>query len=134
MAQSDQEQAVNWLDRAKLAYKSIPEHDRHEVYVPYGVPFLNLQGFNFSGANLKHANLTDADLTSASLAGADLTGANLTNTTLTGTNLTDTILTDTILTGADLTGAVIDQTAVPPNGWERDDNSGQLKRESVAQG
>ena len=129
MAQSDQKQAVNWLDRAKLAYKSIPEHDRHEVYVPHDIPFLNLQGFNFSGANLKHANLTDADLTSASLAGADLTGADLTNTTLTDTNLTDTIL-----TGADLTGAVIDQAAVPPSGWERDDNSGQLKRESIAQG
>lgn len=135
MAQSDQKQAVNWLDRAKQAYKSIPERDRHRAYVPHGVPFLNLQGFNFSGANLKHAKLASADFTSASLAGADLTGADLTGVNLTGadltnTNLIDTNLTDTILTGADLTGAVINSTAVPPNGWERDDTSGQLKRES----
>jgi len=127
MAQWDNDQAANWLDRAKQAYKSIPEHDRHEVYAPHGVPVLNLQGFNFSGANLKHVNLAGANLTEVNLAGADLTGANLTNA-----NLTDANLADTILTRADLNGAIINQTVEPPDGWELDNDSGRLMRASVA--
>jgi Pentapeptide repeats (8 copies) len=127
MSQWDKKQAVNWLDRAKHAYRNIPEHDRHEAYAPHGVPLLTLQGFDLSGANLKHVNMADADLTGANLAGADLTGANLTNA-----NLTDANFADTILTGADLNGAIINQNVAPPDGWERDNNSGRLTQASVA--
>lgn len=121
MAQWDKTQAGGWLAKAGLAYKSIPDHERREVYAPAGVPVLTLQGFDFSRANLERANLAGADLTGASLAGADLTSADLTSSIL-----TDADLTDAVFTGADLTGAVIGETAALPAGWQRDDESGRV--------
>jgi hypothetical protein len=122
MAEWDKKQAADWLDRARLAYQSIPDHDRREAYAPGGVAALTLQGCGFSGANLQHARLGGADLTGVSLAGADLSGADLTNS-----NLTDADLTGAVLTGADLTGAVIGPGATPPSGWLRDDATGLLR-------
>jgi len=133
MAQWDKKQAVDWLDRARLAYESIPDHDRHDAYCPGGVPMLTLQGFDFSDANLKHAKLARADLSGANLARANLTDADLTNSTLTDADLTGAVLADADLTGADLTGAVVGPTAALPGGWVRDEESGQLRWASVAQ-
>jgi len=123
IAQWDNAQAVDWVNKAKQAYLDIPDPERRQVYSPNGVPMLNLQGFDFSNANLRNVNLADADLTIVNFTNADLTGANLTNTTLTNATLTDAIFAD-----ADLTGAVIEETAVLPTGWERDSDSGRLKR------
>jgi hypothetical protein len=121
MAQWDKEQAVDWLDEARGAYKDIPDDDRREVYAPGGVPVLTLQGFDFSRANLQRANLHGADLAGASLAGTDLSGADLSNAIL-----TDADLTDAVFAGADLTDAVIGRTAALPAGWRRDDESGRV--------
>jgi hypothetical protein len=68
----------------------------------------NLNGANLNGAELIHADFIHADLTGASLFGADLTGADL--------------------TGADLRGAIWSPDAVVPPGWQRDADSGCLKR------
>ena len=75
------------------------------------------------GADLTGANLTGADLTRAGLTGADLTGAGLFDADLASANLTGTDL-----TGADLLGACWPPDAVIPVGWQRDADSGRLRR------
>ena len=108
-----------------------------------------LMGANFtradlSGAIVGHANLTGAILTDARLAaaplhasttrtlvigvGATLSGSDLTRATLTGADLTGADVTGVRLTGADLTGALWPPGAVVPDGWQRDADSGGLKR------
>lgn len=89
-------------------------------------------------ADLSDADLSDADLTGAYLSGAVLTGAYLTQADLTGTDLTGTDLTGATLSGAyltraDLSGADLTNTlwlpaGIVPEGWERDTDSGRLKR------
>ena len=71
------------------------------------------------GAYLVGAVLTDADLTQAHLAGA---------------NLTDTTLNREALVGADLTGAFMLSDAGVPEGWQRDTDSGRLKRADISSG
>jgi tetratricopeptide (TPR) repeat protein len=130
MAKWDKEQAVRWLDQARRSYESIPENDdRRQAYVSDGVALLSLQGVDYSDTNLGQADLARADLTGANLTRADLTGANLGNS-----NLTDAELHDAVLDGADLTGALIGPAAVPPQGWERDQDSGRLKQVNVPGG
>jgi len=89
-------------------------------------------------ADLSYANLTDAHLTNATLvaaglvrtdlSGADLFGANLTSAALVGSDLTRADITRTDLTHADLTGARLSPDAVVPAGWQRDIDSGRLKK------
>jgi len=98
----------------------------------------NLRSANLTSANIGGSSLADADLTGADLSGADigdtmLTGANLTVTQLNGAMLKDANLTGanlalTQLTGAELTGANWPLVANVPEGWQRDTDSGRLKR------
>jgi hypothetical protein len=86
-------------------------------------------GAILTGAFLAISDLTDADLTRADLTDADLTDARLTDSDLTDANLTGT----TTLTGATFTGADLDRALWPPDvtvpeGWQRDADSGRLKR------
>ena len=103
---------------------------------------------SFIGADLTRAHLAFANLTQTVLAYADLTGASLVGAYLTEANLTEANLTQTVLAYADLTGASLvgadlaeadftdaDLTrahwppaAVVPQGWQRDTDSGRLKR------
>ena len=86
------------------------------------------------GADLTRAHLADAVLAGANLAGADLTSADLADADLTsadlrgGSVLTRAILGAANLRGANLTGAFMAPDAVIPAGWQRDTDSGQLKR------
>jgi uncharacterized protein YjbI with pentapeptide repeats len=73
-------------------------------------------------------------LTEAYLGGADLTEAVLYAADLTGASLRDANLTRANLTGADLTGAVWGLDQEVPEGWQRDTNSGRLKRVSANTG
>jgi hypothetical protein len=73
---------------------------------------------NFIHARLLHTDLTEADLTGANLTDADLSTADLTNAKLTGVTLTN----------ADLTDVLFPATETIPEGWERDSDSGRLKR------
>ena len=57
-----------------------------------------------------------------------LTGAILKRANLTGANLTHADLTDANLTNAKLTGARWPWHATVPEGWQRDTDSGLLKR------
>ena len=114
---------------------------------------------NLAGADLTHADLTRALLFNASFAGAGLLSADLTDADLTGTNFTDALLNDANLTRADLTqakltrvdltgatltgatfvradltGALLSPDAVVPDGWQRDADSGRLKRSDTSSG
>ena len=121
-----------------------------------------LRNADLSGANLAQADLVGADLTGANLAGADLTGAILDRATLSSARLTHANLSSArfaraILSGADLSGADLRNvnlssanlshanvdhaqladtrwprdSQVPP-GWERDPDSGRLRRAGTA--
>lgn len=92
-----------------------------------------LQYATLRGALLTDANLTRADLSSAHLDGANLTRVDLSFATLIDAHLTDADLTganlsDAALRGADLSGALWPQAEVAPWGWQRDTDSGRLKR------
>lgn len=87
---------------------------------------LYLTSVNLEGANLTHANLASADLTGANLARADLTRANLASADLTVADLTRASL--FFVTGADFTGARFPPDEMVPWGWQRDADSGHLKR------
>jgi uncharacterized protein YjbI with pentapeptide repeats len=78
----------------------------------------NLPGANLTGANLTSADFTDAGVTGADLSGAGLFDADLVDVDLTGANLR----------GADLRGACWPPDAVIPAGWQRDADSGRLRR------
>jgi Pentapeptide repeats (8 copies) len=113
----------------------------------------DLRSANLTSANLDRADLADADLEVAILAPADLADANLTRTDLGGARLAGAFfdgatLTDADLSGADLfnasfegadltrvnlddanlTAAIWPSTAEVPEGWQRDTDSGRLKR------
>jgi Pentapeptide repeats (8 copies) len=98
----------------------------------------DLDGAHLSGAHLTSANLTSADLTGADLTGADLTGADvsgadlsgvdLASAHLNGADLSGTRLSGANLSGAHLTGALWPDDAVPPPGWQREPDSGRLRR------
>jgi hypothetical protein len=103
----------------------------------------NLDGADLRCAGLTRAYLIDASLRGASLrwayliradlTGADLTGAHLPYTDLTRAKFIDADLTGADLTGADLTGAKLTGALWPtgaavPKGWQRDTDSGRLKR------
>jgi hypothetical protein len=65
------------------------------------------------------------------VAGADLTGANLTRAHLDGADLTSARLSGVNLTSAHLTGAMWPDAAAPPPGWEREPDSGRLRRAGI---
>jgi len=118
----------------------------------------NLARAELSGADLTYADLRDANLASAALRSADLTGARLARADLTGADLADANLTAASLASADLTGADLREAALRranlrganlagadlrdvdltgafrasddavPEGWERDADSGKLRR------
>jgi hypothetical protein len=104
----------------------------------------DLRGADLRGAVLTHtrltrvylvgADLTDADLSGADLHGADLTDADLTRAYLIGANLHGANLTTADLHGADLTDALMEPDAVIPPGWQRDTDSGRLKRADTSSG
>jgi Pentapeptide repeats (8 copies) len=110
---------------------------------------------DLTGAQLTVAHLAGADLTSATFTGADLRGADLRGARLLGAHLDGehpplphlrirgTLLTSVRFDGADLTGADVAEVdftyadltgviwspdAVSPKGWQRDTNSGRLRR------
>ena len=118
------------LTRADLPMALLREADLTEA----SLYFARLPGANLSSAKLPHANLTTAKLPRADLTGADLTGAMLAGATLNGADLTDADLSGADLTrSTDFTGAKLDRAiwprnAVVPEGWERDTDSGRLRR------
>jgi uncharacterized protein YjbI with pentapeptide repeats len=133
------------LGGADLTDAILADADLTDVTFDYGPGLGNtvLTRAQFFRANLTHtrldhallesallvdAHLTGADLTGAKLAGADLTGA------LTGANLTGANLTGAHLTGANLGGVLWPPDAVVPTGWQRDTESGRLKRADTDSG
>jgi hypothetical protein len=78
---------------------------------------------------LSRAYLADVDhLPPVSAGPANLTGANLSRANLSRANLIGVTLTGVTLTGADLTGALWAADVAVPKGWQRDTDSGRLKR------
>ncbi len=98
----------------------------------------NLTRAKLQHATLRGALLTDGNLTRANLSSAHLDGANLTRVDLSFATLTDADLTDAdlsganlsyvALNGADLSGALWPLAEAVPWGWQRDTDSGRLKR------
>jgi hypothetical protein len=113
----------------------------------------HITGAHLNNAHLNDAHLNNAHLNDAGLVGAHLNGAHLNHADLTGAYLhldpadadfgdrvlfdvdptddarfLDADLTGADLTGADLTGAVWPPHAAVPEGWQRDTDSGRLKR------
>jgi uncharacterized protein YjbI with pentapeptide repeats len=82
----------------------------------------------FIGSDLSLALLTRANLERANLTGANLKGADLTGAHLSGANFSHADLTRANLTGAQLTGAIWPTDVEVPEGWQRDTDSGRLKR------
>jgi hypothetical protein len=91
-------------------------------------------GTHLTSAVLIDAQLIGADLTDADLIRADLTRAKLIKATLTNATLNGANLTGANFTAADLTSALWPQNAVIPDGWQRDSDSGRLKRADANQG
>jgi hypothetical protein len=114
------EEEIMWADRLAA--------DPPGAYAP-GADFTetNLTRAKFSEADLTRADFTEADLTRAKFNGANLQGANLTGANLSA-NLTRANLTGADLTGADLRLAILSPDAVVPEGFQRDADSGRLKR------
>lgn len=93
---------------------------------------------NFVNTLLEHANLRSANLLSANMGGSSLVGADLTGANLSGADLGDAMLPGADLTGANLavtrfTGAILTGADWPPDvkvpeGWQRDTDSGRLKK------
>ncbi len=95
----------------------------------------NLTDAHFPYANLHFANLTDALIGHAILAGANLTGANFVH------EIADADVSSADLARVDLTGANLTRTLWPwdttpplPKGWQRDTDSGRLKRDESNSG
>jgi hypothetical protein len=128
------------LDRARLTYAHLtdallPDADLTDADLTRArLTYAHLTGADLTGANLSRATLTRADLTGATLDRADLTGADLIGADLTGADLTGADLSRADLTGADLTGALMEPDAVIPEGWQRDTDSGRLKRADTSAG
>jgi hypothetical protein len=92
----------------------------------------DFRGADLSGANLPQTNLVGADLTGACLVGADLTGAVLDRAFLNSADLTGAVLTNARYARADFTAAIWPEDAKVPEGWERDVDSGRLRRADAA--
>lgn len=100
----------------------------------------NLGRANLAGGALDQADLTDADLNRADLTAAslfhanlvrvDLTGADLTDADLSTADLTDANLIGVKLIGADLSDSKFSIDAIIPEGWERNPDSGRLRRQN----
>jgi uncharacterized protein YjbI with pentapeptide repeats len=127
------------LDGAHLGGAFLNDAHLDPAYLP--VAFLDgahLTGAYLTGAHLDHARLDHARLTGAHLDharlpharlnGADLSGAHLHGAYLHGAYLHGVDLTDADLTGADLTEARWSPDVEAPEGWERDTDSGLLRR------
>jgi uncharacterized protein YjbI with pentapeptide repeats len=127
------------LDGAHLEGAFLNDAHLDPAYLP--VAFLDgahLTGAYLTGAHLDHARLDHARLTGAHLDharldharlnGADLSGAHLHGAYLHGAYLHGVDLTDADLTGADLTEARWSPDVEAPEGWERDTDSGLLRR------
>ena len=93
-----------------------------------------LSGARLPGADLSGACLEGADLSGARLVSADLSGADLSHANLFAADLTHADLDLARLSGADLTGVSVQQDAVIPAGWQRDTDSGRLKRPDPSSG
>ena len=89
----------------------------------------DLNRTNRAGADLTRAKLCSADVRHANLYGANLSGADLSNAHLEDANLAEADLTDT-----NLAGAFMQPAAVIPQGWQRDTDSGRLKRAGTGSG
>jgi Pentapeptide repeats (8 copies) len=123
-----------YLIGAKLKFARLMEADLSSARLDGA----DLYIADFSEANLAGADLRATKLTAAIFTGADLTGAIFTDADLTGADLTDADLTGADLPGADLEGVIFTRTILIdaelndpiPEGWERDSESGRLKRAS----
>jgi uncharacterized protein YjbI with pentapeptide repeats len=119
---------------AKLSPADLTKAERADAKHTDARPIAaNLTGADLTGADLTEADLTDADLTKAKLIDANLTGAFLGGAVFTGAFLGGAVLTGAHLTGADLGGADLRDVRWPsdtsvPSGWQRDTDSGRLKR------
>jgi hypothetical protein len=143
----DIQAAVTVIGRRNAAHH-VRRINLRGVYLPRADLFhANLTGVNLEGANLTHADLHLANLTHAFLVRADLTGADLSGADLTEANLVRADLTGADLTAADLTGANLirvigadfTNARLPPDvmvpwGWQRDADSGRLKRADTSPG
>ena len=99
----------------------------------------NLKGVNLNRADLTRANLDGAHLTGAHLSGADLSlaaldGADLSGADLSGADLSRADLTRADLDCADFSEALVRPGGVIPQGWQRDTDSGRLKRADTNSG
>jgi uncharacterized protein YjbI with pentapeptide repeats len=128
------------LTRARLTYAHLtdahlPDADLTGADLTRArLTYAHLTGADLTGATLTGATLTRADLTRATLDRADLTGADLIGADLIGADLTGADLSRADLTGAHLTGALMEPDAVIPEGWQRDTDSGRLKRADTSAG
>jgi len=118
------------LGGADLTDAILADANLTDVTFAYGRGLGNavLTRAQFFRANLTHARLDHALLEGALLIDAHLSGADLTDAKLAGANLNGADLTGADLNGADLTGALWPADAVVHAGWERDSDSGRLKR------
>jgi hypothetical protein len=133
------------LSGAELTGAKIPRHAglakaklSHAVFTCVDLTEQSLSGADLTRADLTKATLIDAKLRSADLSDAERTdakrteagpiAANLTGAILTCADLTGAILTDAVLDGVDFTGAFWPSAATVPEGWQRDSDSGRLKR------
>lgn len=118
----DIQAAVTVIGRRDAAH-NVRQINLRGVYLPRADLFYA----NLTDVNLEGANLTHADLHLANLVRADLTGADLTAADLTGANLIRVI-------GADFTDARLPPDVMVPWGWQRDADSGRLKRADTSPG
>ena len=123
------------LARANLAYTNLSSANLAQADLTRAfLLHANLAVAFLGHANLTSAHLADANLTGAHIGDANLTGANLTRANLTGTWLTGSDLTDAVFTDANLSHANWPADVVVPEGWQRDPDSGRLKRPDINSG
>ncbi|WP_187414947.1 pentapeptide repeat-containing protein [Nonomuraea sp. PA05] len=92
-----------------------------------------LSGVRADRAVFAAAVLTDAVISAACLAGTDLSDCRLDNANLSGARLAGALmhgvdLTKAKLVGLDLTGAIATVTTCLPSGWQREPDSGLIRR------
>jgi uncharacterized protein YjbI with pentapeptide repeats len=117
------------LTSANLLYATLSPAYLHDADLTRAtLDGAHLKGAKLTDAVLTHAHLEDAKLTGAVLTGANLTDAKFIQADLVKADLTGAVLTDADFTGADLTDALWPRDAVVPQEWERDIDSGRLRR------
>jgi Pentapeptide repeats (8 copies) len=135
------------LAKAELAFAKLASADLHGAdlrgadLLGTNLDAADLHGADLRGALIERADLRAADLRQADLRGADIERADLQGAVLLGTNLSraflghadfrGALIDDVDFRGADLTSALWPATPVPP-GWQRDTDSGRLKRAGTA--